>query len=182
MKKVLVIHPEDRSTKFLEKIYSNIPNVTIVTKGKTKDEIHQLITEHDRIIMMGHGSPNGLFSVGQFKNTNGFVIDKDVVPFLEGKENICIWCNADMFVRKYGVKGFFSGMFISEVGEAWACGVPDQSQTNVDLSNYTFTDLVTENINDDLGTIHKNVTKGYGELAKISKIAEYNNQRLYLVD
>ena len=181
-KKILVIHPDDRSTDFLKKIYENIPSATVVTGGKSKDEINQLITEHDRIIMMGHGCPTGLFSMGLFPKSYGLVIDKDTVPFLVGKENICIWCNADRFVEKYGVKGFYSGMFISEIGEAWACNVPNQNQYDVDLSNNTFSEMVGENINDDMKTIYENVKKGYGILSETSPIALYNNERLYLAE
>lgn len=180
MKKTLVIHPKDDSTEFLKKIYENIPDVTVVTEGKTKEEINQLITEHDRIIMMGHGCPDGLFSIGLFPNSYGLVIDKSTVPFLEGKENICIWCNADRFVNRYNVSGFFSGMFISEVGEAWVCGVPNKTQEEVDLSNNTFSELVGKNINGDLKTIYENVKEGYGVLAETCGIASYNNARLYL--
>ena len=65
--KTLIVHPKDDSTFFLDIVYKNIPNKTIITGGITKTELKELIKSHDRVMMMGHGSPGGLFSVGQFK-------------------------------------------------------------------------------------------------------------------
>ena len=64
--KTLIVHPKDNSTTFLDVIYKDIPDQTLITGGITKTELKELIKSHDRVMMMGHGSPNGLFSVGQF--------------------------------------------------------------------------------------------------------------------
>jgi hypothetical protein len=102
-----------------------------------------LIEEHDRVMMCGHGAPMGLFSVGQFKNTGGFIIDHTMVDILSKKDNsIFIWCNADQFVNRFKLKGFYSGMFISEVGEAYYCGLPGTKQDVVDESNFGFCELL----------------------------------------
>ena len=63
--KTLVIHPKDKTTDFLKRIYQNIPNKTVITGGIDQESLNQLIEMHDRILFMGHGSPYGLFSVGQ---------------------------------------------------------------------------------------------------------------------
>ena len=64
--KTLIIHPIDESTDFLRPIYKNVQNRTLITCNITKAELLQLVHEHDRIMMMGHGSPHGLFAVSQF--------------------------------------------------------------------------------------------------------------------
>jgi len=64
--KTLIIHPEDSSTTFLDIVYESIPNKTVITGGVSKAQVQQLIREHDRVMMMGHGSPGGLFGVGKF--------------------------------------------------------------------------------------------------------------------
>ena len=84
--KNLVIHPTDASTDFLKPIYANITDATIMNSGIGKGQVAQAIREHDRIIMLGHGSPNGLFSIGQFFGKNGYVIDFTMAPILESKE------------------------------------------------------------------------------------------------
>jgi hypothetical protein len=63
---VLIIHPQDESTAFLKIIYATILNKTVITGGVTKSELRELIRNHDRIFMLGDGTPNGLLSVGQF--------------------------------------------------------------------------------------------------------------------
>ena len=77
----LVIHPEDSSTWFLNRVYEDIEDLTLVTGNVSKDEVKSMIRDHDRIMMMGHGSPRGLFSVGQFPsvNNNCYIIDESFV-------------------------------------------------------------------------------------------------------
>ena len=66
MKDTLIIHPEDESTSFLKQIYSNRKNVLVVSGNVTKLALLNMVLEHDRVIMMGHGSPDGLLAMNQF--------------------------------------------------------------------------------------------------------------------
>jgi hypothetical protein len=176
--KTLIIHPKDSSTDFLKGIYFNIPNKTIVTGGKTQEEVHNLIKTHDRVIMLGHGTPHGLMSVGRFK-TKGFIIDHNSVKYLrEKKHNIYIWCNADQFVNLHQLNGFYSGMFVSEVGEAFYCNLPFVKQEQVDDSNYGFCHILSKYVNYDTQHIYNNVTEEYGVMDR-NPVVKYNQQRLY---
>ena len=90
MERSLIIHPKDDTTQFLDIVYNPIPNKTIITGGVTLDEVNKLIEEHDRVIMCGHGSPIGLFSVGQFITRKGYVISDSTIDVLKKKNNsIC---------------------------------------------------------------------------------------------
>lgn len=181
--KTLVIHPQDPSTTFLEIVYANVENKTVITGGISKGEVMKLIMEHDRIMMMGHGSPGGLFGVGAFTNCGGYIIDQSSIPYLVNKkDNVFIWCNADKFVDMYELKGFYSGMFISEVGEAYYCGLPGTDQEQVDESNYGFVNIISKYINEDTNTIHENVKREYGLIAEENPVALYNHNRLYKRD
>jgi hypothetical protein len=181
--KTLIIHPKDRSTDFLKPIYAGIPDQTVITGGTTRKELHELIRSHDRIIMMGHGYPGGLFSVGQFP-APGVIVGPDEVEHLRGKENIFIWCNADQFVKGHKLKGFSTGMFISEVGEANYCGLPGTQQDEVNESNDTFAQFMSEALNEGLGArdLKETIKDRYGVLADINAVAAYNNYRIYLFD
>ena len=179
MNRTLIIHPSDRSTDFLKPIYAKIPNATILTSG-TREQVEEEIMNHDRIMMMGHGSPWGLFNVGQFIGTNGYVIDHNTVDLLRGTENIFIWCNADKFVNKHQLEGLYSGMFISEVSEANYCGLPGTPQSVVDESNNTFAELLGSVINKPLHEAYQYTKYYYEQLAEVNVVAEYNNNRLYL--
>jgi len=179
--KTLIIHPADDSTTFLDIVYKNIPNQTLITGGVTKTELMGLMREHDRIMMMGHGSPGGLFAVGQFINSPAYIIDQSMVPNLKKKDNnVFIWCNADRFVELHGLKGFYSGMFISEVGEAYYCGLPGTKQDQVDESNYGFVNIIAKYINEEKNEIHRKVKEEYGLIAEDNPVALYNNSRLYV--
>lgn len=178
--KTLIVHPEDYSTKFLDIVYAPIENKTLVTGGVSKTELMKLIQEHDRVMMMGHGSPGGLFSVGKFGNAGAYIIDQLMVPYLKSKkDNVFIWCNADKFVEIFGLTGFYSGMFISETGEAAYCGLPGTEQDIVDESNFGFCNIIAKYIKEETNAIHENVKKEYGLIAENNPVALYNNNRLY---
>lgn len=180
--KTLIIHPKDKSTSFLDIVYNPIPDKTVITGGVTKDELKELVDSHDRIMMMGHGSPFGLFSVGQFPNVPyaGYIIDDSFVWLLQEKtDNVFIWCNADQFVRRFGLRGFYTGMFISEVGEADYCGIPGTDQELINESNFGFCNILSKYINESKDVIHENVLKEYGEIAQENPVAYYNYIRLY---
>jgi hypothetical protein len=178
--KTLIIHPADRSTTFLDVVYKNIEDKTVVTGGITTVELNELIESHDRVMMMGHGCPTGLFSVGMFPDAKGLIINQNTVPLLEKKDNsVFIWCNADKFVEYHGLRGFYSGMFISEVGEAEYCRVFGTDQEIVDESNYGFVNIIAKYINEDKNVIHEMVKQEYGLIAESNPVAYYNNNRLY---
>jgi hypothetical protein len=176
MIKTLVIHPKDSSTDFLKPIYQHLTDATILTGGKTKDEVRELIEQHDKIIMLGHGSPSGLFSCGQF-GMDGMIIDRSMVAALGNKKNnIYIWCNADKFVNLYYLKGFYTGMFISEYSEASYCGV-SSFNGEVEQSNDLFADVVGRSILMEAKNIQANTKLLYH--IQCSEINKYNNERLY---
>lgn len=181
--KTLVIHPQDRSTDFLSAIYKDIPLATVL-RGEYPPkipikEVNELIESHDRIIMLGHGCPLGLFSMGLFKNSGGLIINPDTADLLREKtDNIYIWCHANEYVEKNGLKGFYSGMFISEVEEAQYEGFRNTKQEEVTKSNYAFAHILGAYIDKDAKTIQEKVTKEYGLLSETSDVVSYNNARL----
>ena len=128
-------------------------------------------------MMMGHGSPSGLFSVGRFDGA--YIIDGSFVEVLREKECVFIWCNADKFVEHHGLKGLYSGMFVSEVAEAAYCGfLTDQSA--VDQSNNSFALWMGEVANNTLSQMYEALLPKYKLLAKDNKVAAYNQKRIYL--
>jgi hypothetical protein len=173
---VLIIHPKDKTTDFLKPIYKNTKNATVITGGLNKEKLIEQISNHDRVIMLGHGSPSGLFSIGKF-DTGPYVIDESIAPYLKNKENIFIWCHADQFVNAHSLKGFYSGMFVSEVSESVYCKVPSDQKT-VDVSNNLFAAIVGEHINESLNKIYDNTKYKYGLIKEINPVASYNWQRL----
>ena len=93
--------------------------------------------------MLGHGSPYGLFSKGLFPGA--FAIGDEHAELLRGKQNIYVWCFASDYVKAHKLKGFATGMFISEVGEASYYSI-HASQEVVDTSNHLFATLLGQHI------------------------------------
>jgi hypothetical protein len=176
--RTLVIHPHDVSTHFLKPIYENIPNKTIITGGLFTDEVNKLICSHDQIIMLGHGSSRGLFGVNFKRN---YVISEDQADLLQDKECIFIWCHADRFVNEHNLKGLYSGMFVSEVGEALLYQLKGDKKL-IDESNNTFAFMLGSVINSSLNKVYTQVKKDYGWLAERNEIAKYNHERIGLAE
>ena len=176
--KQLIVHMDDRSTDFLSDIYKDIRGCTVVRHTTPARELNKLIESHDRVVMLGHGSPGGLFD-----REGGFVIGDDNVEALKGKENIYIWCHASMFVRDKGLKGFSTGMFISEVSEARYCGVStmDDAQEEIAESNRSFAELVRSRITEPTSMIYECAFNNYTTSGMYdSEVIRYNHCRLEL--
>jgi hypothetical protein len=179
----LVIHPEDESTDFLKSIYKNIANKTVITGEIEKRELDQLIKRYQWILMLGHGSPAGLFSMDQFPNSFGYIVDDVSAMYLRGrKQTMCIWCHSDEYFFKNKLKGFYTGMFISEMDEAQQFLTDDVGQDVIDESNDRFAYIIGQNINEPLDIVYHRLVEGYGELVRTNPVVRYNYQRLYYRD
>lgn len=165
--KTLVIHPDDRSTDFLKVIYEGKGYDVVTDRGIGIRLLIEMVHNHDRIMMMGHGSPYGLLGMSNIF-MNPVFIDE-----IRQKDCVCIWCNADMYVEREGIKGFYTGMFISEVGEAGYFRI-DTTQEKIDYSNNLFVEKLREVI--DSPNVLTEIKSSYiGDCPVIN----YNNERLY---
>lgn len=165
--KTLVIHPKDETTDFLSKIYEG-KGFTVVIDNISTSKLKNLISENDRIIMLGHGTPKGLLGYGRN------IIDSNLVYLLKSKICISIWCFADVFVKKYKLRGFYTSMFISEIYEASYEGFYNISQNEIDSSNNNFSNVLSKYLDDN--DILEKVKLEYG--SSDSEIVKYNCQGL----
>lgn len=175
----LIIHPQDETTDFLCPIYEGIQNKEVIRGGCSKKELLKAVTTHHRIMMLGHGSPSGLFAVGQFEQEKfmSYIIDQSFVSVLKNKDNVFIWCHANEFVEQHKLTGFYCGMFISEISEAILYDY-DVSQKTINHSNNSFSNIVSKYIHEPSEIIHKKVTAEYGALSNYNPIVKYNNEKL----
>ena len=112
----------DPDTKVLRGIWGGLDTEVIEVENRRNNPEHfqsstkikeAISKEGDTLIIVGHGSSEGCWDP-----TYGYTFDSSCLPYLKAKNVIGIWCHASDFARKYNVKGFFSEMFISNIGEA----------------------------------------------------------------
>lgn len=168
MKKTLVIHPIDKTTDILSKIYKDKGFTVLREYSYIRAKLVDEIEAHDRIIMLGHGLPDGLLD-GTFR----LVIDETYAELLRTKECVCVWCYANFFVKEHNLKGFNTGMFVSEYKEATVlklCGTIKE----IDESAELFSKLLGEHL--DSPNRLELIKEGYKDINDITK---YNRNRLY---
>ena len=116
---MVVVHANDPTTRFLSKLYELREDVTcLITESNTNSDVIRKIREADKVMMLGHGTEDGLFSITKEGKTKRLMIYNRHVGFLRNKECIGIWCYANKFAEEYKLHGLFSGMIISELDEA----------------------------------------------------------------
>ena len=166
---MLIVHPNDKTTDFLCEIYSHI-NCEIIREC-SNDVLSSKIKQHDKIILLGHGTEDGLLGDGSL------LISLDFVELLKGKDCIYIWCNADQFVRKYGLSGFATGMIISEVEEAYMYSITFKKE-DIFESNLSFTRAIAPNILNDKHTILSEFVKNYP--LENNNITQFNKHNVFV--
>ncbi len=137
---MLVIHPIDETTDFLKLLYDP-DEVTVINQSTCNTDVKSLLNHvprQERIMLLGHGSENGLFSRGDsdFPDFDRLMISHQHSYYLRrhGGNIVGIWCNADAFARKEGLHGLFSGMIISDIDEAKEYGF-DTSEEELEKEN-----------------------------------------------
>ena len=107
----------------LGKVYEGFENVKLFNNVEQRDEMLAAIAAAPReepIMLLGHGCPNGLYDLMAWD----MMVGGPDAELLKDRPNLMgIWCYASSYAAKHGLKGFFSGMFISEGGEATMVGV-----------------------------------------------------------
>ena len=180
--KNLIVHPKDPTTNFLSPIYASLTNKTIVRGGITKSELRELIESHDRVIMLGHGSPYGLLNLCQFPDAGSYIIDDSMVSLLINKSNcMYIWCYSDQFVKRHGLNGLCSEMFISEVGETIYNGFEDIGWDLINQSNEGFARIISKYLNEPMEILYQKLLYEYELIARTNPIARFNLERIYLL-
>ena len=184
-KSTFVLHPDDRSTDFLSPLHRHLEDKNVITGGIGEKKIREYLMGHDQLILMGHGTSNGLLSVGKFPDHFLFVINQDDTEILRQKpNNIFIWCYASSFARAQKIRSFCTGMFISETSEARYLGLYDVNNKEIEISNETFVDVVARLLKEgnNAQQIYEGVMESdYRLLARENPVARYNFDRIEFI-
>ena len=175
----LVIHCQDSSTDMLSQIYAG-KNWDVLRDGNIdKDELHQLLENHDRIVCLGHGTGGGLINC----QGGGTTIGSAEASYLKDKHLFVIWCNADRYFESHGIGNgqFITGNMPSEVWECAAAGCGEISR-NLMLENITYwsklcADVVDKALSGDAAGAAKYVQDKYIEKYGDHPVTIYNAER-----
>lgn len=137
---MIVIHPKDKTTSFLTKIYSEWENVTLIDETWSSRDIREAIgcaPKNEIILMLGHGYSGGLLAPFNGNCFGREIVNEKLVYLLKDRLCIGIWCHAKEFAEKYKLKGIFSGMIVSSQEEANDYHI-DIDGEDIDLNNEQF--------------------------------------------
>jgi hypothetical protein len=137
---MLVIHIiSTEDTRSFSNIYENL-DARVLINPSSSEAKRAIIDEKDIIILIGHGTEYGLLN----SRLDGYFIDSGWVNLLRDKTIIGIWCYAGNFADRYGLKGFFTSNFISNVDELLECGFNnfEHSDSIIEYENVHFSNRI----------------------------------------
>lgn len=117
----------DTDTAVLRNLWNGMPDVKVVEIGKFTRNARRMVDEAiaqetEMLVMCGHGTPEGLINPN-FTDYDRYLIDRRNKDLIRAKSIVGIWCHARDFAERYGVRGFWSSMFISNLMEAHINGI-----------------------------------------------------------
>lgn len=112
----------DTDTAVLRNLWNGMPDVKVVEIGKFTRNARRMVDEAiaqetEMLVMCGHGTPEGLINPN-FTDYDRYLVDRHNKNLIRAKSIVGIWCHARDFAERYGVRGFWSSMFISNLMEA----------------------------------------------------------------
>lgn len=156
MRQRYAIHPKDRTTKELSVLYDGSPYV-ITDPDAFKSEVDHFLNHVPSdayIMLLGHGSPDGLYSrlddSGEPVIFDKILVGKPQVYYLKKHQHqlIGIFCYAKEFAEQFKLHGLFSGMFISEYKEALELGV-ETTEEEIKMEMQKFTERLKMLLDDE---------------------------------
>ena len=109
----------DTDTAVLRNLWNGMPDVKVVEIGKFTRNARRMVDEAiaqetEMLVMCGHGTPEGLINPN-FTDYDRYLVDSRNKNLIKAKSIVGIWCHARDFAERYGVRGFWSSMFISNL-------------------------------------------------------------------
>lgn len=105
-------------------MYEGLEGIRVLRGKESRNQLGSILyhlAPGEPVMMLGHGSPSGLFRLED--DGNRLYIGKSAAYCLRKHPVIGIFCHADKFAQGNRLHGLFSGMIISELEEAREYGV-----------------------------------------------------------
>ena len=137
--KATIVHSNagDTDTRVLAALWDGIPDARVLdvrpgTPGARRAVDVAIAEEEDALVLCGHGSPQGLFDPSVMARGNlaaiarnpPYLVDVRNAPSIRARRVVGVWCYAASFAESAGLRGFFTGMFVSNPAEAAFVGCP----------------------------------------------------------
>ena len=137
--KATIVHSNagDTDTRVLAALWDGIPDARVMdvrpgTPGARRAVDVAIAEEEDTLVLCGHGSPQGLFDPSVMARGNlttiarnpPHLVDARNAPSVRARRVVGVWCYAASFAESVGLRGFFTGMFVSNPMEAAFVGCP----------------------------------------------------------
>lgn len=180
---MLVIHPTDKTTAMLSILYEGLEVKLIESDCSNKKMGHLLrhTSPRVRIMLLGHGSNNGLFfrKNDEEEGFDGIIVGHPQAYYLRKHcgDIIGMWCHAMEFAKKEGLHGLFSGMIISEMSEAEEYGVATDKESMDRTNRIMFTQL--RRLLDDGIPLHEIPERLKTLDTTQSELSRFNYERFY---
>lgn len=143
----------------------------------------KVVSEHDRIIMMGHGTPYGLLNTGSFIGDFDWnIIDGTFAEILRSKETVSIWCNSNKFFEFFHIGGFHTGMIISETSEeSFVLGHIPLDNVELLANMKQFSTIIRDciDLEDDPNGMKDYVLTHYNN---DDEVTQYNRENIIVID
>ena len=180
---MLVIHPTDKTTELLSILYEGLGARLIEADCSNKVMGHLLhhTSPSERIMLLGHGSYNGVFfrKNDEEEGFDGIIVGHPQAYYLRKHCGgiIGIWCLAVEFAKKEGLLGLFSGMIISEMSEAEEYGVATDKESMDRTNRIMLTQL--RRLLDDGIPLHEIPERLKTLDTTQSELSQFNYERFY---
>lgn len=113
MGKVIIIHPQDKSTDFLKEVVKAFKEKgdTVLIEPDTKysadvlsKQLNKVYQEGDILLYLGHGRTDGLYGVPNEKGEKSILLTRDQAKMIFQKRNVVLFaCDSNALLKRIGV-------------------------------------------------------------------------------
>lgn len=183
---MLVIHPKDRTTAFLSALYDGADNAVVISENISRADLNHRLhhtPKSERILLLGHGSEKGLFWREDDANAefDAVVLGHPHSYHLRnhGGNIVAVFCNADKFAQAEHLHGLFTGMIVSELGEAAEFGIVT-TEEELASENVKFAQRLRSLLNENI-PLYEIPERMLALDDRHSPLTEFNYRRIYFL-
>jgi hypothetical protein len=177
-KHTLIIHPYNPEMDFLQGIYRDLRNYTLIRGKVPRAKVVEAIQASDRLLFMGKGDGSGLYTAAGPDNELEYIIDETMFPWLVGKENIFIWRDAYLFGYFNHLQGFFTGKIAYNLNRALFYRIGNVTPKKVEESNLLFTSQLRRLLHLSVSEIYPAFCEAYGTHGSVNSVIDFNCKRI----